>query len=48
VARQCGIGQSGSFDSYDLPEAFARSLAIAPEQLEQISRNLSKEVRQKF
>ena len=47
MARQCGIGQSGSFDSYDLPKAVAGSLAITPEQLEQIGRNLSEEVRRK-
>ena len=47
IARQCGIGQSGSFDSPDLPEAIAQPLAISAEQLEQVRRNLHGIVGQK-
>jgi putative nucleotidyltransferase with HDIG domain len=47
IARQCGIGQSGSYDSPDLPDALLQSLAINAEQLEQIRRNLAEKVSQK-
>jgi HD-like signal output (HDOD) protein len=36
IARQCGIGESGSYDSVDLPVAIIQSLSINIEQLEQI------------
>ena len=48
VARECGIGQSGSFDSPEPAEKIAQSLAITPEQLGQIRRNLPETVGQKF
>jgi putative nucleotidyltransferase with HDIG domain len=56
IARQCGIGQSGSFDSPrfageagmpDSADKIAQSLAINPEQLEQIRRGLEDKVAQK-
>jgi len=47
IARQCGIGESGSYDSPDLPDTLLQSLAINAEQLEQIRRNLAEEVSQK-
>jgi putative nucleotidyltransferase with HDIG domain len=47
IARQCGIGQSGSFDMPDSADKIAQSLAINPEQLEQIRRNLPEKVAQK-
>ena len=47
IARQCGIGQSGSFDAPDSADKIAQSLAISPEQLEQIRRNLAEKVAQK-
>ncbi len=47
VARRCGIGQSGSYDRPDSPEHIAQSLAITPEQLEQIRQNLAEQVGQK-
>ena len=47
ITRQCGIGQSGSYDAPDSAEQIAQSLAIEPEQLQQIRRNLSKTVKQK-
>jgi len=47
VARRCGIGQSGSYDSPDSPEQIAQSLAIAPEQLERITRDLPATVERK-
>lgn len=47
IARQCSIGQSGSYDSPDLSAAISESLAITPEQLEQIRRNLSDQVAEK-
>ncbi len=47
IVRQCGIGQSGSFDSPDSPEQIARSLAIVPEQVEQIRENLRETVRER-
>lgn len=47
MARQCGIGQSCSFDAPVLPEAIASSLEIKSEQLEQIRHNLPNEVDQK-
>jgi putative nucleotidyltransferase with HDIG domain len=47
VSRQCGIGQSGSYDSPDSTLQIARSLAITPEQLEQIRRGLPEQVQQK-
>ncbi|MGA1979906.1 MAG: HDOD domain-containing protein [Sedimentisphaerales bacterium] len=47
IARQCGIGQSGSFDAPDSADKIAQSLAINPEQLEQIRRSLPDKVAQK-
>ncbi len=47
IARQCGIGRSGSYDRPDLPDAVAQSLAITVEQLQQIRRNLAAQVAQK-
>ena len=47
IARQSGIGQSGSYDTPDSVELIAQSLAIDLEQLEQIRQNLSEKVAQK-
>ncbi|GAG20609.1 unnamed protein product, partial [marine sediment metagenome] len=47
IARQCGIGQSGSYDAPDSAEQITQSLAIEPEQLQQIRRNLGEQVGQK-
>jgi len=47
IARQCGIGQSGSFDMPDSADKIAQALAINPEQLEQIRRSLPEKVAQK-
>jgi putative nucleotidyltransferase with HDIG domain len=47
IARQCGIGQSGSFDASDSADKIAQSLAINPEQLEQIRQGLEDKVAQK-
>jgi putative nucleotidyltransferase with HDIG domain len=47
ITRQCGIGQSGSFDAPDSADKIAQSLAINLEQLEQIRRNLPEKVAQK-
>ncbi len=47
IARQCAIGQSASYDSPDLPDAIIQSLAINPQQLQQIRDNLIEQVRQK-
>ena len=47
AARECGIGQSGSYDSPEPAEKIAQSLAIMPEQLGQIRRKLPETVGQK-
>ena len=47
VARQCGIGQSGSYDKPTLPDLLAKSLAISAEQLKQIRQSLTEQVAQK-
>jgi signal transduction histidine kinase len=57
IARQCGIGQSGSFDlssvalaKEDAPDSadkIAQLLAVSPQHLEQIRRNLAEKVAQK-
>jgi len=47
IARQCGIGQSGSYDLSDLPDVILQSLAINAEQLEQIRSGLAEKVSQK-
>ena len=47
IARQSGIGQSGSYDLPDLPEQITRSLGINTEQLEQIRQSLPEAVEQK-
>ena len=48
TARQCNIGQSGSYDSPDLTDAMLQTLAITPAQLERIRRNLPDKVAEKF
>jgi len=47
VARQCGVGDSGSYDSPDSAEQVAQSLAITREQLERIRQELPDQVRQR-
>ncbi len=47
IARQCGIGQSGSFDTPDSADKIAQLLAINPDQLEQIRHNLAEKVARK-
>jgi signal transduction histidine kinase len=47
VARQCNIGQSGSYNPTDSADAIASSLAIGTDQLEQIRGNLAEKVKQK-
>jgi putative nucleotidyltransferase with HDIG domain len=47
ISRECGIGQSGSYDSPDSAQQIVQSLAIAPEQLERIRRDLPEQVREK-
>jgi len=47
IAYQSGLGESGSYDSADSTEQIAQSLAIYPEQLEQIGRELPEQVAEK-
>jgi len=47
IARQAGIGWSGSFDLPESAESIAQWLAISPEQLQQIRRKLPEAVGQK-
>lgn len=47
IARQAGIGQSGSFDSPEPIDKVAQSLGIDPEQLKQIQQNLPETVAEK-
>ncbi|KPJ65559.1 MAG: hypothetical protein AMJ43_10480 [Coxiella sp. DG_40] len=47
IARQCGIGQSGSYDMPDWAGNIAQSLAIDTEQLKQIRQNLTEKVAEK-
>jgi len=47
MARQCGLGESGSYDESDSIEQIAKLLAVYPEQLEQICRELPEQVRHK-
>jgi len=47
IARQSGIGSSGSFDLPEPAESLSQWLAISPEQLQQIRRKLSETIRQK-
>jgi putative nucleotidyltransferase with HDIG domain len=47
IARQCGIGQSGSFDAPVSIDKIAQVLAINASQMEQISRDLEEKVAQK-
>ncbi len=47
IARQCHIGQSGSFDTPDSIEKIAQILEINNDQLEQICRNLEEKVAKK-
>ena len=47
IARESGLGQSGSFDSPEPTEQIAQSFAISFEQLEQIRQKLPDTVRQK-
>jgi signal transduction histidine kinase/HD-like signal output (HDOD) protein len=44
IARQAGIGQSGSYDSAEMPEELMQSLSISSEQMDQIRENLSEQV----
>ena len=47
MARQCNIGQSGSYDLPELPEQTAQSLGVNCERLQQIRERLGEQVRQK-
>jgi len=47
IARQAGIGASGSFDLPEPAESISQWLSISPEQLQQIREKLSETVRQK-
>jgi putative nucleotidyltransferase with HDIG domain len=47
IARQSGLGQSGSFDSPEPAERIAQSLAIELDQLEKIRQKLPEAVKQK-
>ncbi|MHC4573264.1 MAG: HDOD domain-containing protein [Planctomycetota bacterium] len=47
VARQCGIGHSGSYDLPESTEELARSLGIHLGQLEQIGRDLAEKVEER-
>ena len=47
IARQSGIGQSGSYDTPASIEQMAERLAVQPEQLEQIRGELAAKVEQK-
>ncbi|MHC4647134.1 MAG: HDOD domain-containing protein, partial [Planctomycetota bacterium] len=47
VARQCGIGDSGSYDQPDRVEQVAQSLSISADQLARIKQRLAREVRRK-
>ncbi len=47
VARQCNIGQSGSYNPTDSADAIASSLAIGTERLKQIRGKLAEKVKQK-
>jgi putative nucleotidyltransferase with HDIG domain len=47
LARQSGLGQSGSFDSPEPAEQIAQSLSVGFEQLEQIRQKLPEIVKQK-
>ncbi len=47
IARESGLGRSGSFDSPELAERIAQSLSIGIEQLESIRQKLPEKVRQK-
>jgi len=47
IARQCGIGQSGSFDAPVTDERILRQLGINQEQVKQISEGLAEQVKQK-
>ena len=47
IARQCGIGQSGSYDWPEPAEQIAQSLTIDLKQLQQIRQNLPETVGQK-
>lgn len=47
IARQCNIGQSGSFDRLESPYILATSLKLSAEQMQQIRRNLVAQVAEK-
>jgi putative nucleotidyltransferase with HDIG domain len=47
IARQLGVGRSGSHDEPQLPEKSAQMLGISTEQIEQIRRKLPDQVREK-
>ena len=44
IARQCGIGQSGSYDRPDLPQEVVDCLVITDQRLQQIRGNLQEAV----
>ncbi|MBN1393057.1 MAG: HDOD domain-containing protein, partial [Sedimentisphaerales bacterium] len=44
IARQAGIGQSGSYDSPDSADKIAQAMAVSSEQLEQIRLGLEEKV----
>lgn len=48
LARQCGIGQSGSFDLPEPAEPIAQLLGISGEQLQEIRRNLPGQIAEKL
>jgi signal transduction histidine kinase len=47
IARQSGIGSSGSFDLPESVESLSQWLSISPEQLQQIRQKLPETIRQK-
>ncbi len=47
VARQCGIGESGSYDPPDRTEQVGQSLSISAEQLARIRQRLANQVQEK-
>lgn len=47
TARQCGIGQSGSYNSTDSAKQLMQSLGISSEQMEQICEELGEQVSEK-
>ncbi len=47
IARQCGIGRSGSFDAPVIDQPVPQQLGINQEQIKQISEGLAEQVKQK-